>query len=214
VDVKLDGAYSGIARVDVGSPSMIDLHTPFVKEHDLLTKVGKSVPVMGGGVGGTFQSKVARMHSIEIGPYRLASPLVGLSTTDQGALASEDYVGNIGNGVLDRFTITLDYEHRQLWLEPGRRYGARTPYSRFGGELLKERGEVRVAFVIPGSPAAAAGLVEGDVVTAIDGAPIAGLDPDQVEKHFEDGAPGSRIALTVLRGGKPRTMNLRLRDLL
>ena len=214
VGIKLDGAYAGTARVDVGSPSVIDLHTPFVRKHDLLAKVGRSVPSMGGSVGGMFQSKVARMQSIEIGPYRVASPLVGLSTTDQGALASEDLAGNLGNGVLDRFTVTLDYERRQLWLEPGSRYGAPIPYPRFGGDLLKERGEVRVAFVVPGSPAATAGLLEGDVVTAIDGTPVAALDPDQVEKQFEDGAPGSRIALTILRGGKPRTMKIRLKDLL
>ena len=69
------------------------------------------------------------MKSIELGPYRIDKPLVGLSTTESGALASEDYAGNIGNELLERFTVTLDYERRQVWFEPGAHYADPASYS-------------------------------------------------------------------------------------
>ena len=62
--------------------------------------------------------------------------------------------------------------------------------------------------------AAKADLKEGDVVTAIDGKPARQLDPDQLERRFEDGAPGSRVSLTVSRDGKPETLIVKLADIL
>lgn len=214
VDIKVDGAFEGGARVDVGSDAILDLHTPFVKKNDLLARAGKTIGVTSGSIGGEFQSTIARMKSIEIGPYRMADPLVGLSTTESGALASEDYAGNIGNELLDRFTVTLDYEHRQVWLEPGARYEERRNFSRFGAGLAKYGEEVRATQVTPGSPAAEAGLKEGDVVTAVDGKPAAALDPDLLERQFTDGAPGTKVALTLARDGRSKKLTVKLRDML
>lgn len=40
------------------------------------------------------------------------------------------------------------------------------------------------------------------------------IDPDQLERQFEDGAPGSKVALTVTRDGRPKTLTVKLRDIL
>jgi len=214
VNIKVDGQYEGGARVDVGSDAVLDLHAPFVKKNELIARATKSVPVTYRGIGGTFESHCARMKSVEIGPYKIADPLVGLSTTDVGSLASEDYAGNLGNGLLDRFVVTLDYEQRKIWLEPGAHYGERSNFSRVGAQFLKYGDEVRAAQVLAGSPADKAGLREGDVVTAIDGTPVSRIDPDQLARQFEYGAPGSKLALAVTRDGKSRTMTVKLKDIL
>lgn len=214
VSIKVDGAYEGGARIDVGSDAMLDLHTPFVKKYDLVAKAKKSITTTNGGVGGLFESRLARMKSIEVGPYRIDNPLIGLSTTTQGALASEDYAGNIGNGLLDRFTVTLDYQRRQLWLEPGARYAEHAGYSRLGAQLAKVGGVVRVAQVLAGSPAEKAGLEVGDVVSAIDGEPIASFDRNRIDERFENGKPGSKVTLTVTRDGRDRKLTATLKDLL
>jgi hypothetical protein len=214
VKISVDGQYEGSARVDVGSGSMLDLHTPFVKQHALVAKSTKNVAEMGSGIGGTFESRIARMRSIEIGPYKVEDPLVGLSTVDRGALASQDYAGNIGNGLLERFTLTLDYEHRQIWLEPGARYAERPRFSQLGADLLKYGDAVKAAQVLPGSPAARAGLKDGDVVTAVDGQPTGKLDADQLDRLFEDGPPGSTVSITVSRNGKQKTLSMKLEEIL
>lgn len=214
VPIEVDGQYEGGARIDVGSGSGLDLHTPFVRKHGLIEKAVKRVTITDAGIGGTFESQCARMKSVEIGPYKIRDPLVGLSTTDRGALASEDYAGNIGNGLLDRFVLTIDYARRQIWLEPGARYGLRPSFSRFGAQLLKYGDDVKAAQVLAGFPAAQAGLREGDTVTAIDGKPIGRIDPDLLDRQLEDGAPGSKIALTLARDGKEKTLTIKLRDIL
>ncbi len=214
VRIKVDGAFEGGARVDVGSDALLDLHTPFVKKNDLVARARKSIPTMMGGVGGMSQSRLARMKSVALGPYRIADPLVGLSSTESGALASEDYAGNIGNRLLERFTVTLDYERRQIWLEPGAHYNERANYSRLGARFAKIGDDVRVAEVIAGSPAEKAGLRQGDVVTEIAEHPIASFDRDQLERQFEEGKPGTKVTMTVMRNGKPVKLTAKLRDIL
>jgi S1-C subfamily serine protease len=78
---------------------------------------------------------------------------------------------------------------------------------------------VVVRKVIPGSPAARAGLVGirstrsrrivlGDVIEAVNGHPVASVDDLLYE--FEAAGVGARVELTVSRGGRRRTVTVRL----
>jgi hypothetical protein len=214
VTMTLDSGITGDFRVDVGSGSSVDLHTPFVKRHDLMTKAGKGVDVMGGGFGGTFTTRMVRMRKLEIGPYSWADPLVSLSQATAGAFTSEDYAGNIGNRILERFKVTLDYERRQMWLEPGALHARRDPMSRSGIQLVRHADTVQVASVLAGSAAERAGLLAGDVVTALDGKPILALGFEGTAAILDEGAEGSTHTLAVVRGGKAKKIKLTLKEML
>jgi membrane-associated protease RseP (regulator of RpoE activity) len=185
-----------------------------VKQHALLSLPGPSLDVTGGGFGGTFTSTMRRMKSVSLGGFTVPEPLVGLSHANSGGFASEDYAGNIGNRLLDRFHVTLDYERRTLWLAPGRRFAERDVFPRAGVQLLKQDGTVRAATVLPGSPAADAGVLEGDEVVAIDGTPAGEWDPERVRDALDQGAIGSRHTIEVKRDGGPQKLTLILKELL
>ncbi len=213
VKMKLDDAIEGEFRVDVGSGSTVDLHTPFVARHRL-TERAPYVEVTGGGFGGTFATRMVRMKKIELGPFAWADPLVSLSQATAGAFTSEDYAGNIGTRILERFKVTLDYERRQMWLEPGARYPRRDVLARSGMQLARTADTVRVMAVLPGSAGAAAGLREGDIVTALDGRPAATLEPADVTAVLDEGAEGGTHTLDVLRDGKRKRVKIKLREML
>lgn len=61
-----------------------------------------------------------------------------------------------------------------------------------------------IVAVDDGGPAAAAGLLVGDVVIAIDGAPI--LGPDDLRLALHD-RPGATVAIDLVRGGERRVVN-------
>jgi Trypsin-like serine proteases, typically periplasmic, contain C-terminal PDZ domain len=63
---------------------------------------------------------------------------------------------------------------------------------------------VRVQAVLPGSPAEKAGIRPGDVITAVDGRPLAGLRA--LSEVLKAHRPGDEIAVTVVRGATPRTL--------
>lgn len=58
---------------------------------------------------------------------------------------------------------------------------------------------LHVADVVAGSPAAVAGLHAGDVVVAVDGASV--TSTTQIQRLMVEGAIGSRLEITVWRGG-------------
>src|SRR5262249_26354627 len=138
VQMKIDGKYEGGFRVDVGSSSTVDLHTPFVQKNHLEGAGTGAVEVTGGGFGGTVTNRMARMNKVELGPFSWTHPLVSMSRAQAGAFTSEDYAGNIGNRILERFKCTLDYERRTLYLEPGKNYTRPDEFTRAGLQLARQ----------------------------------------------------------------------------
>jgi S1-C subfamily serine protease len=64
-------------------------------------------------------------------------------------------------------------------------------------DLLKETGVI-VLSTEPNSPAQGAGLREGDVIVALDGQALAGVD--DLHRVLSDVRAGARLELTVIRG--------------
>jgi len=96
--------------------------------------------------------------------------------------------------------------------------GVQTATPQLHAALGLPRG-LAVVGVIKGSPAAAAGIVPfrrgaggeviaGDLITGLAGRPVASLDDmlDALERH----QPGDVVKLNLLRGGKPRELQVRL----
>lgn len=212
VRATLDGVYEGDFRLDVGSGSGVDLHTPFVAKHALEKTVKRTVLDQGGGFGGTWDRVGARLRSFTVGPYTVKEPLVHLSRATDGAMASADYAGNVGNRVLDRFTCTFDYTHKRLYLEPNGRFAERDEYTRFGAQLARGGDRVVVGFVVPGSAAADAGLAMGDEVIAIAGRPAASYTVDEVSELFERRPEGTAIAIEYKRGEETKKVEVKLKS--
>ena len=76
------------------------------------------------------------------------------------------------------------------------------------GELVEETADgLRVAAVVPGSPAERAGLRAGDVLAAVDGRPLAGLAGlARLLGAFDPYASGADV--TLIRGGERTTVRV------
>jgi serine protease Do len=73
-----------------------------------------------------------------------------------------------------------------------------------GLKLPKDRGAI-VARVEPGQPAARAGVQQGDVIVKVAGRDVT---PDSTLSYIVAGLPvGSKVAIDVIRNGKPMTLN-------
>jgi len=71
---------------------------------------------------------------------------------------------------------------------------------------LKTLSGVIVANVVSGGPGDDAGLRPGDILLAIDGKPI--LDPRDTMVDIAEITPGTRLPLTIVRGGEKREVTL------
>lgn len=207
--------HEGLFRLDLGSSSTVDLHTPFVREHGLTARLRHPMHIVGTGFGGEFASTLGRLDRMEVGRHGWDDPMVTCAEAVEGAFASEDFAGNIGNRLLERFRVTLDYERRQVVLEPGARIAQRDRFTQAGVQLVRGAdGHVVVRSVLPDSPARKAGLREGDRVLRIDGRDVAEWDAGSVEKRLEESRPGTRVTLDVQRDGRDQRVRVQLREVL
>ena len=209
---SFDDADRGLFRLDVGSSSTVDVHAPFAKKTGIVNRMGKTTTFDGVGFGGSFSSEVGRLRSMNLGPYEWDDPVVVVSHATEGAFASEEFAGNIGNRILERFRVTFDYERRQVYLEPGRRYADRDRLTRAGVLLTRRAGRVGVESVLANSPAEHAGLRTGDQVLAVDGRDIAQWDLPELSALFDEGEPGRKVPLRVLRGGQEKQLKMKLAE--
>lgn len=77
-----------------------------------------------------------------------------------------------------------------------------------GLSSAEQGGRVHVVRVTPDSPAQAAGLVPGDVVLAIDGAPVTTLEAFY-KKLWSRANPDDEVQLTILKGSEMRQLTLK-----
>jgi carboxyl-terminal processing protease len=110
-------------------------------------------------------------------------------------LLTEAITGMVGS--LDPHSAYLDKDaYREL------REGTEGKFVGLGIEISQsDDGYVRIVAPIEDSPAARAGIKEGDLITHVDGVPLKGMDMDEAIKHMR-GEPHTRVALTVRREGE------------
>ncbi|MFN8588464.1 MAG: aspartyl protease family protein [Candidatus Eisenbacteria bacterium] len=210
----LDDQYEGVFRLDVGSSSTVDVHAPFANRHGLEGRLTGSRDVEGAGFGGTFTTRIGRLSRMSLGPFTWDAPMVSVSRATEGAFASEEFAGNVGNRVLERFKVTFDYDHRRVWLEPGARYHDRDGFSRSGLLVGRVDGRMSALSVLSGSPAAQAGLRDGDTIVRVNGKPAERWTLAALDALLESSREGSRVKVEVLRDGRRSKHAIELREML
>ena len=89
---------------------------------------------------------------------------------------------------------------------PGRARRAQQPF--IGVSLTERDGHVVIVEVVPGSPAARAGIEPGDRIAAVNGSPV--RDPAQVVERVRGTRPGDALNLVIVRGDEEFPVSLRV----
>jgi outer membrane lipoprotein-sorting protein len=210
----IDGQYEGNFVIDCGARSSLSLHTPFVQKHDLLAKTGKKINAFSGiGIGGKTKGRLTRVQSIQMGSFRIPAPLTTLALSEKGGFSSEKIDGNIGGGILIRFTVIFDYSNQQIILEPNRNFNYEDNFDMAGLWLTKDNNTTKVDFVVEASPAAKAGIKEGDLIIKINGQLTKDLLLRDIREMLKAGE-GKKVSLIINSQGEEKRIDLRLRKLI
>jgi predicted aspartyl protease len=204
VTAKVTGA-DGVAHearllVDTGARNAVVLAKPFLDRTRLAE--GRTIDgMLGAGVGGATTQRIGRLARIEVAGIAIDAPVTSFSTATSGGDADPNVDGLIGGEILRRFTLTVDYPHERLLLRRNAQFSEPFEYDMSGIYFVAIDAKLdrfRVEQVIPGSPAAAAGIVAGDELVSIDGGAPASLESLRLMLKRE----GVAHTLVLSRGGK------------
>lgn len=196
--------------LDSGTTGALVLRRGFLSEHPALMQGHPWVDVPSTtAVGGAIPLRVIRMTELDLGSFQLRGPIAAVPDETRGVFAKSEIAGFIGADVLRRFTVTWDYAKHQMWLSPNA--GLREPFETDGSGLRLAAGgadlhRITVDAVTPGSPAARAGVLAGDLLFTVNGA--SGLPLWRIQKMLAK--PGSTVALTVQRDGQLHRLSVHL----
>lgn len=199
--------------IDLGSNFSVTLLPSFIKQHDLLKSVSKTVMTRGRGVGGEVQMPVGRIGGLRMGRYRLENPVTVFPAT--GTFGRDGKAGNIGSGIMTRFKLIFDYSRSRVIFEPNKDFSKPFEYDMSGLALTSRSPRfesVRVLRVLDDSPAAEAGFKPLDEIVAINNRPASEFRLMQLREMFRQ--IGREYQLEVKRGDDVMKLKLKTRRLI
>ena len=210
VDASLDGR-RGVFGIDTGNSGLTLLFPQWAARNGIAARYEQGAPAPTGGVGGLFTAHFAHAKGMQIGRQRLDNVVAMLTRADAGATGNPTEAGNIGQDVLSRFNVHFDYRRGEMVLQP-RATPAERQYAMAGfraGKSAEQPDRYKVSWVLPGGPAAEAGLKAGDFIVAVNGKPAKAIGLGELREASMNLPEGTPLKLT-LDGGK--TLEMRLRD--
>jgi hypothetical protein len=192
--------------VDTGFRSGLVLASPFVRDEGLLELEGRTIEATtGAGIGGPTVERVSRVERFELGPFVLEDAIVNFSPAQSGTLAEHGYGGIVGSEILRRFTATFDYPEARMLLEPNAHFGEPFDFDMSGLYLAGDE-RIEVLRVVDDSPAAEAGIREGDRV-------LTDRPLEELRRALRS-EPGVEHVLELERDGRRFAAAFRLRRLI
>jgi len=198
----LDGKHEGTFIVDTGANSSI-LNKQFADSNRLLDG-RRSAGIFIAGAGGQDRASVARFESFSAGAVEISGPVLSVPLGGRGIGAFEGISGIIGNDILERFTVWLDYGGQMVAFKAGRLYGEPFWPDRSGIQLAgREDGSLEAKIVITDSPADRAGIRNGDTIYSVGGIEAKEENIDSIILLLS-GDEGDRVEIEFGAGGEKR----------
>lgn len=166
-NIKIDARYF----FDTGAALCVLLSDDFVKDSSVINSRKQRrhiVTTQVQGLLGKMDMKITTIKELRIGNYAFRTVPTYIFNDISNVTAYPFLGGVIGNDLLRRFNVVLNYPKREIFLKPNTHYKDRFDYSYTGLVMYFLDGKVVITDVIKDSPAAKAGFEPGDVILSID----------------------------------------------
>ncbi|MBC7776352.1 MAG: PDZ domain-containing protein [Phycisphaerae bacterium] len=197
-----------------GMPLML-----FTNTHPLIQPSANAIPTnIGMGLGGYLEGFVGRTPGLMLDKFTQKGILTYFQAIDTAQDLSylNDRNGLIGNSILNRFQVVIDYQGATLWLKPTKYYQSEFVYDRSGLSIIASGirlNHFSVLNVLPDSPAAEAGIHAGDRILRIGWLSASLRTLEELQRILQKKA-GKEVKIVVKRDGKLIKKRIVLRDLI
>jgi len=198
IPVRL-GDQTLIALIDSGGDEVFSINPVGL---DLAFAFGPTPGPTVSTITGDIPSRIGRLAgTVFIGDFAVPHPIVQVS--------DEQFA--IGGGALKYFSVTFDQEHDRVTFQREADDPIAIPARRSTGlSFSKSPAYWRVVGVVPGSPGQVAGIEPGDLVTAVNGEPVAQWNARRYDQLM---ANAEEIDFTFLNGTSKADKRLKVFEL-
>lgn len=153
---------------DTGAGLCLLLSEDFAKDSSILLSKRKPVVTQAEGLGGKLQMRLTLIKEVRVGPYKFRKVPTYLYKDDYNVTSYPFTGGLLGNDLLRRFNMVINYPNREIHLSPNTHFDETFDYAYTGLGIYFVNGKIMVEDVIAGSPADLANFKIDDEVIAVD----------------------------------------------
>jgi hypothetical protein len=152
---------------DIGANICLMLSSDFDNDSTPIKKSRKRFTKEAEGVGGKIVIQTTVVREFKLGPYKFMNVPVCVFDDAHNVTSYPYSAGLIGNDLLRRFNMILNYGNKEIFLKPNSHFNDLFDYTYTGIELYYVGGTNLIGDIAAGSPAEKAGLKEDDIVLGI-----------------------------------------------
>ncbi len=190
--------------LDTGAGLCILITEQFLKDNNIILKRRKPVSTQVQGLGGKKLMRLTVVKSVKIGPYTFRNVPANLYDDETNVTSYPYTAGLLGNDIMRRFNITLNYAKQEVNIVPNTFFTDRFDYAYSGLSLYQYDAKIYIDDIVKKSPADKAGLKNGDELISVN-TNISG-NIQQYENLLQN--VNSKILLIVRRSGTPYLISL------
>jgi len=182
--------------VDIGAGHPVSLEN-MIKKNGLPQKF--ITANLGVGLTGPISGFLSRINEIDLGKYKIKNVITSFPNDyDEETLKYLNIPrdGNLGIGILKKFTVIFDYHDQLLYLKPNAAFGDPFEHDMSGLEYYAVGEEFRhviISRVEPGSAADEVGLEKGDEIININFKPVSNMSLEQIDQILKSKAERSLL---------------------
>lgn len=192
---------------DTGAGLSFLLTHHFLNDSSFLKPGRKPVTILVQGIGGKKELGLTVIKKVKIGRYTFRNVPTNLFDDEFNALSYPFIGGLIGNDILRRFNVVLNYPARIIAIKPNSHFRDMFDYSYTGMNMYQDEvGQIVIDDIVKGSPADKYGLQNGDVILSVD--KDFSNDLDKYRDMIREA--GKRITLVVVRDEQLRVINVKI----
>jgi len=159
---------------------------------------------LGVGLTGPIEGLLSRVNEVDIGRFKLKGVISSFPIYKKEMANQDARDGNLGLGILKRFTLIVDYPDSALYLKPGDNVNGPFEHDMSGLEYYRtgdDFGHVLISRVEPGSPGDVVGLEPGDEIVSINFKPITKMTLEDIDTMFKS-SPERSLLLEIFHDKK------------
>lgn len=208
--VKDDRELTSRFYFDTGAGMCLLLSSDFVGDSAFIKPRRKWYATQAEGLGGKAPMRQGVIKQLKVGPYKFRNVPTYIFDDDYNVTSYPYLGGLIGNDLLRRFNLIINYDRRDIYMTPNSHFKDIFDYSYTGLGMYVVDGEIEVVDIMPGSPAEHAGFKAGDIILAVANNFSKNI---QAYKNLMQ-TPGEKLKVLVMRDQVPVVLTLKVKSVL